>query len=144
MAYKPAVTLLKVRSRPMFMAYGFLAMVFDVLARHKLPVDLVATSHTSTAFTIDAGEGLEEVQAELARFAEVETVEDLATVSVIGHGLLQRPGIVARVFAALDRTAVQLISQASDVSLSFLVDADAAPEVVRGLHAELIESGGEA
>lgn len=142
-AYKPDVTLLKVRSRPMFMAYGFLALVFEVLARHKLPVDLVATSHTSTAFTIDAGEGLDEVARELGRFAEVEAVSDLATVSVIGHGLLARPGIVARVFAALGRRSVELISQASDVSLSFLVGADSAPEVVRRLHAELIESGGD-
>jgi aspartate kinase len=139
-AHKPAVTLIKVRSRPMFMAYGFLARVFDVLSRHRLPVDLVATSHTSTAFTLDEHEGLDDVRAELSRFAEVEIVPDLATVSVVGHGLLQRPGISARVFAALGRTPVHLISQASDVCLSFLVAAAEAPAVVRRLHAELIES----
>ncbi|HSG81893.1 MAG TPA: aspartate kinase, partial [Gemmatimonadota bacterium] len=82
-AHKPAVTLIKVRSRPMFMAYGFLARVFDVLARHQLPVDLVATSHTSTAFTLDAKEGLGGVEEELGRFAEVEIVPDLATVSIV-------------------------------------------------------------
>jgi aspartokinase len=70
----------------------------------------------------------------------VEIVPDLATVSVVGHGLLQRPGISARVFAALGRTPVHLISQASDVCLSFLVAAAEAPAVVRRLHAELIES----
>ncbi len=139
-AYKPSVTLIKVRSRPMFMAYGFLARVFDVLARHRLPVDLVATSHTSTAFTLDKGEGLSAAAEELARFAEVEVIPDLATVSVVGHGLLQRPGISAGVFAALGATPVHLISQASDVCLSFLVAADQAPGVVRRLHAELIES----
>ncbi len=139
-AYKPAVTLIKVRSRPMFMAYGFLARVFDILARHRLPVDLVATSHTSTAFTLDDDEGLDAVRDELARFAEVEIMPSLATVSVVGHGLLQGPGICARVFSALGDTPVQLISQASDVCLSFLVEALDAPDVVRRLHAELIES----
>jgi aspartate kinase len=139
-AYKPAVTLIKVRSRPMFMAYGFLARVFEVLARHRLPVDLVATSHTSTAFTLDAGAGMGAVADELGRFAEVELVPDLATVSVVGHGLLRRPGISAGVFSALGATPVHLISQASDVCLSFLVSGDEAPAVVRRLHAQLIES----
>ncbi|NIP77703.1 MAG: aspartate kinase [Gemmatimonadetes bacterium] len=141
-AHKPAVTLIKVRSRPMFMAYGFLARVFEVLARHRLPVDLVATSHTSTAFTIDAGAGVGPVEEELAGFAEVEIVPDLATVSVVGHGLLQEPDIAARVFSTLGDTPVRLISQASDVCLSFLVGAEAAPEVVRRLHAALIEPKG--
>jgi aspartate kinase len=139
-AYKPSVALIKVRSRPMFMAYGFLARVFDVLARHRLPVDLVATSHTSTAFTLDEDEGLGAAADELSRFAEVEVVPELATVSVVGHGLLQRPGITAGVFSALAQTPVHLISQASDVCLSFLVAAEEAPAVVRRLHAELIES----
>ena len=139
-AYKPAVTLIKVRSRPMFMAYGFLSRVFEVLARHRLPVDRVATSHASTAFTLDGDEGLGGVREELGRFAEVEVLPHLATVSVVGHGLMQEPGITARVFSALGRTPVQLISQASDVSLSFLVEGIEAPDVVRRLHAELIES----
>jgi aspartate kinase len=139
-AYKPSVTLVKVRSRPMFMAYGFLARVFDVLARHRLPVDLVATSHTSTAFTLDEGEGMGAAAEELGRFAEVEVVPDLATVSVVGHGLLQRPGIAAGVFSSLGASPVHLISQASDVCLSFLVADDEALAVVRRLHAELIES----
>jgi aspartate kinase len=142
-AYKPEVTLIKVRSRPMFMAYGFLARVFEVLARHRLPVDLVATSHTSTAFTLDGEEGLDAVARELGEFAEVEIVHKLATVSVVGHGLLQRPGINAGVFSALAETPVELISQASDVCLSFLVAASEAPEVVRRLHASLIESTAE-
>jgi len=139
-ADKPRVTLIKVRSRPLFMAYGFLARVFDTLARHRLPVDLVATSHTSTAFTVDAGESLDVIVDELARFAEVDVRPDLVTVSAIGHGLLQQPGVSARVFAALGATPVHLISQASDVCLSFLVDADVAPGVVRRLHRELIEA----
>jgi aspartate kinase len=143
-ADKPQVTLIKVRSRPMFMAYGFLARVFEVLARHRVPVDLVATSHTSTAFTLDAAESLDEVIDELGRIAEVEVVRDLATISVVGHGLLRQPGISARVFSALGGTPVHLISQASDVCLSFLVDAGVVADVVRRLHDELVTRDGEA
>ncbi len=142
-AFKPAVTLVRVRSRPMFMAYGFLARVFDVLARHRVPVDLVATSHTSTAFTLDEDQGLDSIQEELSEFAEVEVQPDMVTISVVGHGLLQQPGIGARVFSVLGQTPVHLISQASDVCMSFLVRPAEAMEVVRGLHRELIEKSPE-
>ncbi len=143
-AYKPDVVLIKVRSHPSALEYGFLARVFDVLARHQLPVDLVATSHSSTAFTIDEDEELDPALAELEVFAEVEVIADLATVTVVGHGLLQEPGMSALVFWAVGKdTSVELISQASDVSLSFLVPEAGAPGVVRRLHRTLIEIRGE-
>lgn len=138
-AYKPRVVLIKVRSLPTALQYGFLARVFEVLGRHQVAVDLVATSHSSTAFTIDENEETGEVAAELAAFSEVEIVRDLATITVVGHGLMAEPGIDALVFWAVGRTPVHLISQASDVSLSFLVSEADAQALVRKLHLTLIE-----
>lgn len=138
LAYKPGVVLIKVRSRPAALPYGFLARVFEILARHRLPVDLVATSHSSTAFTIDEDEEIAVVSRELGSFADVEVVRSLATVTVVGRGLLDEPGVNGRVFREVGATPIHLISQASDVSLSFLVAADDAPDVVRRLHAALV------
>jgi aspartate kinase len=135
---KPGVALLKVRSRPWALPYGFLARVFRVLARHRLEVDLVATSHSSTAFTIDAAEELDEVAEELGRFAEVEARTGLTTVTVVGRGLLREPRENARVFASLEDTPVHLISQASDVCVSLVVDEARADEVVARLHRSLV------
>lgn len=136
---KPGVALLTVRSHPWALPYGFLARVFEVLARHRLEVDLVATSHSSTAFTIDASEELTEVERELEVFADVETLTGLTTVTVVGRGLLKQPRENARVFANLEDTPVHLISQASDVSVSLVVDEDRAGEVVARLHRALVE-----
>lgn len=144
-AHKGSVVLISVRCRPMFMAHGFLARVFGVLADHGLPVDLVATSHTSTAFTVDEDGDLSEVLDELREFAEVEVRRGLAVVSVVGRGLLQEPGIVARVLDLLEDEPVHLVSQASDVSLNLLVAEAAAPDVVRRIHGAITDraSGGE-
>lgn len=138
-AFKPGIALIQVRSHPQAMPYGFLARVFEVLARHRLPVDLVATSHTSTAFTLDAAAEIGDVARELGAFADVGVHTGLATVTVVGHGLLEEPGINARVFQSVGHTPVRLISQASDVSLSFVVAEADAPELVRRLHVTLID-----
>lgn len=138
-AFKPAVMLVRVRAFPSAMAHGFLARVFAVLGAHQVPVDLVATSHSSTAFTIDSEEDLTVVRDELSRFAEVEIIPNLATITVVGHGLLSEPGMEALALRAVGKTPVHLISQASDVSLNFVVSEEDAPETVRRLHLSLIE-----
>jgi len=143
-AHKPGTVLFKVSSLPSALPYGFLARVFGVLARHALPVDLVATSHSSTAFTIDRKEELGTVVEELSEFADVEVYEGLATVTVVGHGLMEEPGTDELVFWEVRRTPVYLISQASDVSLSFLVGEESAADLVRRLHTALVELPAEA
>ncbi len=136
---KPGVALIKVRSHPAALPYGFLARVFEILARYRLEVDLVATSHSSTAFTIDEAAELDDVAEELSVFSDVDVRRDLSTVTVVGRGLMAEPGMDALVFWAVERAPIHMISQASDVSLSFVVDAGDAPDLVRRLHTALIE-----
>ena len=138
-AYKPRVALIKVRSHPTALQHGFLARVFEVLGRREVPVDLVATSHSSTAFTIDESEELGELAGELSAFADVQVTRGLATITVVGHGLMEEPGTDALVFWAVEKTPVHLISQASDVSLSFVVAEGDAHGLVEKLHLTLIE-----
>jgi aspartate kinase len=138
-AFRGATALVTVRSLRMFMAYGFLARVFDVVARHQLAIDLIATSHTSTSFTVAETGALEGALGELRPFCEIMIEHGFATVSVIGHGLLTELGIAGRVFSALGGMEVRLITQASDVSLNFLVAEGEAPECARRLHEALIQ-----
>lgn len=138
-ACKRSVALIQVRSRPTAIEYGFLAGVFGTLAEHRTPVDLVATSHTSTAFTIDEGAEIGALAEALDHVAEVDVRRGLSTVTVVGRGLLREPGFAARVFQTVAFTPVHLISQATDSSLSFLVDDEEAEALVRRLHLVLIE-----
>ena len=138
-AHKTDVALIRVKAFPTALAYGFLARVFGVLGRHSVPVDLVSTSHSITAFTVDRDEDLSAVRKALSVFSEVEVLNEVATVTVVGRGMLREPGMDALVFWAVEKTPVYLISQASDVSISFVVDEVEAPELVRRLHLSLIE-----
>jgi aspartokinase len=83
--------------------------------------------------------------ADARRIREVaRLVAQAPTRPVVGHGLMEEPGTDALVFWEVSRTPVYLISQASDVSLSFLVDEERAPDLVRRLHTGLIELRDEA
>jgi aspartate kinase len=139
LAHRGGSVLVRVRSRPLFMAHGFLARVFGILSRHRIAVDLVATSHTSTAFTLEGTGELGAARGELDEVAEVEVTEGLATLSAVGRGLLSAPGVTAELFRILGESPVHLISQASDTSLSFLVDEVEADTLVRRLHRGLLE-----
>lgn len=46
-------TMVTLRSANMFHAYGFLAKVFEILAKHKISVDLITTSEISVSLTLD-------------------------------------------------------------------------------------------
>lgn len=140
-AHRSGTVLIRVRSRPLFMTYGFLSRIFHILSDHEISVDLVATSHTSTALTVGWGQELDGVRRALEEFAEVEITEGLTTVSLIGSGLLELPGINGEIFRALGPTHVELISQATDTALSLVVADEDAHAVEERLHAALIEQG---
>ncbi len=119
----------------MLLAHGYAAKVFGVFERHGVPVDVIATSEVSISVTVDAGAPLEALRAELAGFAEVSVLRELAVVTVVGQKLRSTPGIAARVFTALQGINVVMISQgASDTNLTFVVAASETEAAVRRLH----------
>jgi aspartate kinase len=73
-------TMVKLRSPNMFQAYGFLAEVFQILAKHKISVDLLTTSEVSVSLTLDqtnTGGGAPELPPEAKK-----ELEELCTVEV--------------------------------------------------------------
>jgi aspartate kinase len=124
----------------MLMAHGFVAQVFEVFARHRAPVDLIATSEVSISLTVDNPSALPAVQADLAALGEVRVLSAMAIVSVVGRGFVRRSGLAGRIFQALAAVNVVMISfGASDVNVSFVVAEADAERAVRLLHREFFE-----
>lgn len=141
-------TLVTVTSMAMLQAPGFLMRVFEILARHRLSVDLVTTSEVSVALTLDnAGSdtsGRELLSpallAELEEICEVSIETDLALVALIGNNIDQCRGVGNSLFAALDDINVRLICHgASSHNLCFLVAGDQASTAVTRIHRQLFE-----
>lgn len=148
LALRRRQTLLTLHSLNMLHARGFLAEVFNILARHAISVDLITTSEVSVALTMDTtgstttGASLltQALLTELSSLCRVEVEEDLALVALIGNKLSQACGMGKEVFGVLDPFNIRLICYgASSHNLCLLVPGDAAEQVVRTLHGALFD-----
>jgi aspartate kinase len=140
LAFKKGITVILVAQPRMLMAYGFVSRVFEIFDRYRTPVDLIATSEVSISLTIDNAESLPAVRDELAALGEVQVMEGMAIVSIVGRGFARRAGLAARIFQALRAVNVVMISfGASDVNLSLVVAEPEAERAIRLLHAEFFE-----
>ncbi|MEO8056256.1 MAG: aspartate kinase [Acidobacteriota bacterium] len=140
LAMRTGVTALFVGSPRMLLAHGYAARVFSVFERHRVSVDVIATSEVSISITVDERAPLDGIVRDLSEFAEVSLLRHLAVVSVVGRGMRSTAGVAGRVFAALGGVNVVLISQgASDTNMTFVVADTDAPEALRRLHKEFFE-----
>ncbi|MBE9192561.1 aspartate kinase [Gloeocapsopsis crepidinum LEGE 06123] len=131
------VALLRVPDRP-----GVAARLFGEIARQNLDVDLIIQSiHESNtndiAFTVTTpilkrAEAVAQAIAPVLRShsasqeeAEVMVQQQIAKVSIVGAGMIGRPGVAAQMFATLSDAGIniQMIST-SEVKVSCVIDAE--------------------
>jgi aspartate kinase len=134
-AAKKRITIIDVAAPRMLLAHGFLKGIFDAFDRHRVAVDVVSTSEVSVSLTVDSNEAIPALAADLAQLADVKYEGRKAIVCLVGENLRETPGIAARVFGELADVKIRMISQgASEINLTFVIDEDVVPEVVRRLH----------
>lgn len=140
--------LVTLHSLNMFHAYGFLAEVFGILARHRISVDLITTSEVSVSLTLDHtgsqsnGEPVlsDKVLAELGQLCKVKVETGLALVALIGNRMSEAAGVGSQVFDAIREHNIRMICYgASAHNLCFLVKEEEAGHIVNRLHQELLD-----
>lgn len=134
-AAKKRITIVDVAAPRMLLAHGFLKAIFDAFDRHRIPVDVVSTSEVSVSLTLDSNESIPSLAADLAKLADVKYEGRKAIVCLVGENLREIPGIAAHVFGELQDIKIRMISQgASEINLTFVVEEEHVPEIVRRLH----------
>jgi aspartate kinase len=140
-ASKSGVTLITVRSSRMLNAYGFLQAIFAVFMRHKISVDLVATSEVSVSMTVDGEVDLQVLERDLGELGSVNSQTDKSIVCLVGRDLFRRSAVVSDLLAAVDPAHVRLISfGSSEINLSLVVDSSETDAVLRRLHDKLLSA----
>lgn len=119
--------------------------VFSLLAQNHINVDIIlqGIGHEEgkdICFTVAEGdlkkaaELLGSHKAEL-RFARLETNADIAKVSVVGSGMINNPGVAAKLFEALYDAHINInMISTSEIKISVLVDKKDADRAVQAVH----------
>ena len=140
LATRGGLTVLTVSSSRMLNQPGFLAKLFEIFARHRVSVDLIATAEVSVSLTVDEGVDLEPLLEELRAFATVTVARDRALVAVVGERLKATPGLASRLFGALGEVNVEMISMgANEINLSLVLAAADARTALARLHPVVLQ-----
>lgn len=138
---------------------GMAAQIFQLLAGHNISVDMIIQSQrcrvvngTSTrdiAFTVaqaDAAEAKNVLQSAAADlgFGEVVVDDAIAKVSIVGTGMVGRPGVAARMFDALAKQQINIqMIATSEIKISCIVGEADGVRALQVVHAAFGLSGSE-
>ena len=123
---------------------GTLSRVFAPLAEAGISVDVIVETgrgegRADVAFTVNRADFAEarRTAGEVAEFlgGEAEGEGELGKVSVVGTGMLNRPGYAARTFGALGKAGIPIrMVSTSEIQVTCVIPAGRVEEAVRRLH----------
>ena len=126
---------------------GVAAMLFDKLAAENISVDMIIQSYArkdlntnDIAFTIDkpdlakTKEVIELIKPEL-EYSRMLVDDNIAKISIVGAGMVGRPGIAAKMFKTLANVGINIkMIATSEIKISCLVDKEKSNDAVEALH----------
>ena len=125
---------------------GNAAKVFELLSQSDISVDMIIQSYgrnddtNDIAFTVSKSdyEKTMDIVKEILREIHASGVlvdEDIAKVSIVGAGMVDRPGIAASMFKALAEKGINIkMISTSEIKISCLVEKSQASEAIKALH----------
>lgn len=126
---------------------GVAAGLFGALAKENISVDMIIQSYArkvsntnDIAFTVDSndlpktlsilGDLKNEINA-----SDVKVDDEIAKVSIVGAGMIDRPGIASTMFETLAKLGVNIrMISTSEIKISCLVDKADAQKALKALH----------
>lgn len=144
------MSIVTVAGRGMLGVPGVAAKVFSAVAREGISVLMISqsSSEQSICFVVETPSSQRAISAleraferELARqdIDRITADDDVVIIAVVGAGIRSTPGVAAKVFGALGRNSVNVISIAqgsSEHNLSLVVAEEDAEAAVRHVHEE--------
>lgn len=135
---------------------GQAAKLFGNLAKEHISVDMIIQSYArkvsntnDIAFTIDSADldktikTLEAIKKDL-NCGDIQINDNIAKVSIIGAGMIDRPGIASTMFKTLADLGVNIkMISTSEIKISCLVDKDDANKALKALHSIFELEGNE-
>ncbi len=142
-AGKTNVALVKVRTPRMLMTEGFMRTLFGVFEKQRTSVDVVATSEVSVSLTVDDDAPLEALVSDLRELGDVSIERGRGIVAVVGAGLSDGGGAMARALQTIGDVHVHMLSlSATGINLTVVVDGGQVHPMMQRLHAAFFGGDG--
>merc|ERR1712166_1389168 len=137
--YKKGVTVLDICSTQMLGAYGFLAKVFHEFEKHKLSVDVLASSEVSVSLTLDTKQDTNMINSLMDALSDVSNVirKDNYSIITLIADITQSSEVLAIAFRVFSKEKIQveMMSQgASKVNISFIIKSSQLEKAIIQLH----------
>lgn len=127
---------------------GVAAKLFSKLAGENISVDMIIQSYArkasntnDIAFTVDKADLTKTVDAlnslmnEIGIDSEIQVNDDIAKVSIVGAGMIDRPGVASTMFETLAEQDINIrMISTSEIKISCLVDKENAQKALKALH----------
>lgn len=144
-AYKKGVTLIRIVTPKMLMAHGFIAQVGQFFERHKISMDLIATSEVSVSMSVEEPiEALQGLLKDLSTLGEVTTQENQSIICLVGTEMQNHSSsIFMQIFEPFHRydIPIRMISLGDAlINFSLVVDDAHCEQAVQQLHHSLFSS----
>ena len=134
-AAKDNITVIKIKSARMLMAYGFLRSVFEVFERYKTPIDMITTSEVAVSLTIDNLDHIDEIIEELKGYGTVDMETNQSIICIVGDFLADKHGYALNIFEALKDIPLRMISYGgSKNNISVLINSSHKKEALVALN----------
>jgi aspartate kinase len=127
---------------------GTAAAIFEAVAGEHVSVDTILQNAVHGAAELSFSVPREDVESTRRALAtaqesigmiEIEEVEDLGKVSLIGAGMRSHPGVAAEMFRTLADEGINLrLISTSPIKITCLVGSDEVERAVRALHARFL------
>ena len=126
---------------------GYAAKVFTNLADENISVDMIIQSYArkisntnDIAFTIDKNDLprtlaiLDKIKNDIQP-SDIKVDDNIAKVSIVGAGMIDRPGIASTMFETLAKLNINIkMISTSEIKISCLVDKEDAQKALKALH----------
>lgn len=121
-AAKDDITVINITSSRMFMAYGFMAKVYEVFNKYKTCIDVVSTSEVGVSLSIDNDASLSDIVNELEKHGSVEIDRDMCIICVVGDLNWHNVGFESTATEAMRNIPVRMISYGgTPYNISYLI-----------------------
>jgi bifunctional diaminopimelate decarboxylase / aspartate kinase len=142
---RSGITLISLDSLEMWHQVGFLADAFACFRRRGISVDLISTSESNVTVSIDRIQNVVDndviaaLAEDLGKYCRVAVIEDCAAITLIGRRIRAILHELGSVFETFEEQKIHLLTQAAtDLNLTFVVDAEHAYKLVQRLHGLLV------